>query len=78
MQLYSKDMHCFACKAVLLTAGGVHRNVDLSKDTEVQLYSKDVAKANDDVCQKCYDSECNVAEVSSPISPCSLSTVSLR
>ena len=59
--------HLFACKAVLLTAGGVHRNVELSKDTEVQLYSKDVAKASDDVCQQCYDSECSATEVSSPV-----------
>ena len=29
---------------MLLTAGGVHRNVELSKGTVVQLYSKDVAK----------------------------------
>ena len=32
---------------MLLAAGGVHRNVALSKDTEVQLYSKDVAKVQE-------------------------------
>lgn len=53
-----------------MTAGAVHRDIELSKDTEVKLYSQDVAKASDEVCQQCYDSECNAAEVSCPSLSC--------
>lgn len=45
-------------------AGGVHRDIELSKETEVKLFSNDVSKSSEEVCQQCYDSECTAAEVS--------------
>lgn len=46
-----------------MAAEGVHRSIGLSRETEAALYSQDVVKAGDDVCQQCYDSGCNAAQV---------------
>ena len=51
----------------MVAAEGVHRSIQLSKETEATLYSQDVVKAGEDVCQQCYDAGCNASQVPPPL-----------
>ena len=45
-------------------AEGAHRHVEMTPETQQNLNSKDVAVAEDDICQACLDMDCSSPHVS--------------
>ena len=42
---------------------GAHRHIEMTPETQQKLNSKDVAVADDDICQACLDMECSSTHV---------------
>lgn len=48
----------------MLAAGGAHRDIEMSPETEQQLSSKDAGAADTHTCQACVDKDCASTQVS--------------